>query len=648
MVDFPGIPPGLAGSVRIVAKGIERFRNREEVTNLFRDLRKHYQDDPALFAAFDALRLDFEFMIVLREHLEDPSEIDRGSMVAAVRHHVADRAGRTRDQWASAIADTIIRLVPKALSLAQQDQHPQHERTRGRLEDLVAPELFFTDWAPESLQDGLRDLSNQCPAAAGRLGRELGGEERPGPIVSGLISRPPAWAQEACAATWDLLSRFAETHGDFSAARSALERTEPDGRVALRATRRARLAMLAYLDGDGDEYHAHLAAAREANAAEPAIALAVALPLDDPADRLEALAGVSASEKLVEAAIAATRAEALLQLHKVGDARGEAARALGLAPRSLRTREIDALVEFFAALLAITIGEPVDRAQLRRAAVALESLADQLHELDRVSEEAMLLSRAAVARALGEDHDEAARLLARALANRADLSAEARLQIAEAAMAADRPVHAREALAGVAATDDRARVILAAVALQVDADENAVEELDYLLGSTAPAVRERAARERLMATAAVGAPWSNSAAEVVEEDDPALVAVVRSMLLERQGDPASALETLGGHLNRPRVRMHAAGLMARSGKLPEAIQLLEPIAGSGAPPSDRLRLAYFLDQDERYAEALTIAAELRSDRELPLVVRNEAYAMSFLVLGHRDDAGAQERLGACQ
>ena len=39
-----------------------------------------------------------------------------------------------------------------------------------------------------------------------------------------------------------------------------------------------------------------------------------------------------------------------------------------------------------------------------------------------------------------------------------------------------------------------------------------------------------------MASAAVGAPWSKDAAEAVEEDDPALVALIFSMVREREGE----------------------------------------------------------------------------------------------------------------
>lgn len=209
-------------------------------------------------------------------------------------------------------------------------------------------------------------------------------------------------------------ARIVSTSGFLLEAEQAyLRASKLDVDASGRARQFVRAARLASVQGDDARCLRHLDRAREIDFASSTLAIEEARRSVDGHDALQRVASVWPFDDEERALLHQTRAQAHLGLGNDDAARRELKLATDASATNLSVREFEGILVLHEAQKQAASGDDPNRKALTQAGQMFDQMAQDLATGNRPIETASILSRAAEAFMLADDHERAAEVLAR-------------------------------------------------------------------------------------------------------------------------------------------------------------------------------------------------------------------------------------------
>ncbi len=490
---------------------------------------------------------------------------------------------------------------------------------------------------PPGRGDHLATLRKSDRDASDRLERLLATEGASGvadAIMQGVFdSGPPELLIEA--------ARIVTDEGFFAQAESAYLRaadlSESDGK---KARQYVRAAQMASIQGVDDRYQRHLNAARELDAAHPALLIVEARASSDSQFMLDHVAAVEPENPSETALLHQTRAQAHLGLGNEAAAQAEFETALAADAHSEAVREFGAILPLFQAMRQMAAGQLVDDTRpLVKAAEVFEDLAGGSARQGRSNEAAQLLTRGAHCRLLADQHSEAIRVL-NEIPDPRRLSRDAAADAAELALLAERPDLARRFVPpGV--HDARSQLVVADALTQSDKASDrsrGTAALEQLITSTEAEIATSAAVALLVAaTKSRDISWSDDAAQVVAQAKPEAAIALRAEHEALHGNFDEAQKILLPKSDRPAALRRLRDYAAMAGQWGLARDRTQALLRDGNDPRDRLALGEALRKLGDIEEARLAFASVANDRDAPAPLRDSAFGSNVDLLSTNRD-----------
>lgn len=639
---------------KAVAGALLGWAKSDDVTRLFLELGRRFGEVPGLTATgLEPLRDDIQFLQLLALFWSTGS-FPREEMVTAIEPHLGETETQTPRELAEQVAEAIDLYSARvresdqelfAIEVLRQSLNAQLDVLRQEIRATSVVRHITVEWAPPLTRERLQRMLEDGAADVAPLQEAFRGHEDPRQIIKGLVAHPPIWLANGSCRTWEALGDIADGYAlreeAATAFAQAAERLGADRPMLL-----ARAAANARLAGEDERYHELLEKARALDEHHPQVILARLEPDSTPEERLAILDAASTQDDpRRQAALDVARAIA----HMDGGAWDEAERLLNSVrenvPDHLALRELAP---------ALTIGrnrEPagrglqVDTTSLRTAASGLLALRDDVIAAFRFSESGRLLAHAVTALAIAGDKEEASALLDQ-IREEEKVDRGVAIELVEAALAAGKPDIART-LAPADPQNEREQLAAAhAAAFSRDglATGGAVETLDRLLRSNEKGIRAEAAFARQVAAFDDAIDPSPEAEGILEQESPALAALLAAERLRRAGEHAEAETRLLPHHDDVRVLRELIRWAGQEEAWDRVLELSRALVSRQPIPLDRLVFADALYRVGDRQEAIAEVNALRRDPTVPRDIRSDAYAYSARIASDAFDFQSLERV----
>lgn len=501
-----------------------------------------------------------------------------------------------------------------------------HQEQIERISSVVEPPhvvIATFDWSPAELHEHLKELAKSDPPGYANLQEELAAGNAEPQHVLALMKQPPPWLQRGSGKLWLMIGRLAAAHGLFNEAEEAFiaaeSRALPDRVVAI-----ALRAEVAAAAGRMDSARALAEKAYRLDPTNAAASILYARFEPVSHEKLRLLDDAVPTTATARAALAATRALALLQERRISEAAATAEAALGQAPDSWYVQEIAALTALYLEQERDASGEGADWTILRQTATRFLGLRDRMLERGRSQEALGFLGRAAQAHAAAHNTGGAIALLREAVGDSAlpEVEDNARIELAAAAVALEEW--------GLAAlllpTSDAigATVLRATVAINTGDPASALETLDAIIADDSLDMTARAEAALTRAHAAVRGigDWSAAAERLIRETNDTTATVLKARFLERRGQREEAERLLAAD-GSPAAQDFLVAIAVDAEEYALALERMEAVVKQAPTPFRRVHLAGMLLGTDR-TRALVMLAELRTDRDVPVRFRADA------------------------
>jgi hypothetical protein len=624
----------------LLREALEKLRNANVARRFFYKLRDALEQDNhipqsvrgALAEQAFYLLADPNFQGALDDYLERFDTEGAASEIETFVRPLVEEL--VEPQETASVIDAVMRDIHRAANRAQETDRDatllQAERVleavRMQGEQMFPIALLDLEWAPDWPQKALASLGRESPGELAQLKERVGSGEDLA-TVKKRIREPDEWTQRASAHVWIALARFAEHHGEWLLGREAWERalTNPPDNDPIPIL--MHVAMNASIAGDEDAYVADLERARAIDKDHPRLRLEEVSHTDPPEVQLERLSGLSFPEPEIRAVLEARRAIAYLMLGDLPSAREHLDRGREHNRDAIQVRMVGAHIEVYEARDAVSEAQPIDAKRLEAVVAECADLRSNLLKQKRFEEAASVLMLAVDASTIRGDHQHAVELLRSATSEELALGAGDEI-LAEAAVRAREPLLALELLDNPKPDSlGRRRVRAYANVFNPSVDrERVVADLDDLVVGSDSDERFSAALGRVLASAMLGAEWSDEAEQILSEKEASAAVAIKAVALIRAERYDEAESTLGPNANEP----WAAELLFRvaddRGDLGEAGERARQFLERHVPSQD-LRLA-FADTFVRIKDVSRARAELRQlakDDRCPVDVRKKAF-----------------------
>jgi tetratricopeptide (TPR) repeat protein/predicted nucleic acid-binding protein len=664
----PSIPPGAPSLVALGAKQLAAFLRRNEVKNLLKAVAADVAQTPGVApdkvnevrGMISALGVDPEVMGGLKRLLdagdttatpliqkrleeilvpEDPALASLAlPAVTAHSFEVNVSLAKRDEKGVSRVEGQLTRSVVKE---QMDDLRREMQSGFGDLRASAAvparktiPDFGFSNGVTRILGD----LEKADPSSATHLATalEAGGTAR----ALELIDGEQQWMQAGGAELWVALGKLADRRGSFGKAESAYLKAAEMPDVSDRVRQLVRASGSARLGGDLARSDELLAQATAIDSKNPALAIAAARNTDDPAEILELLDGIDPVDDDQAVLLELTRAGAESAARQFEQARAHVEAARQLLPDSPMVREVSANVVLLEAQAGWPDEAPINRGELSRAAIELFALGRELSE-DRPGAGAVLLARASQAFSIAEDFQAGNDALDEALA--VEGRGENDAAIADAALLLKR-FDLVDSLDLGEGEEGRLTRAISHVLGERDV-RSAAEDLDCLMESDDQAIATRAAFIRLGASSPVhDVSWSEEAAEIVGNESPEVVAVLKAEFLAEDDHVAEAEQALSQFSSSAAPLRRLVGLAVRREDYEAAARLSDELISRYGEARDRLNHAGLLARQGDKATARDRFLMLARDTTLPADVRSQAYGRATSLVMEASDLVELQRL----
>ena len=525
------------------------------------------------------------------------------------------------------LADEVVTAIEELLSQAKRgDAVTRFEARKTRVAiERVSAKPLRTDWVPERAQDFFIELSEQRSDEALQLQEALNGKS-PADVVPGLIRRPPPWVETSSGLLYETLAALAEGSGNWTEAIAAWgEAANRSGSDRARALTRASAA--SYISGSEDGATL-LNEAEAVDPAHPHVILARARHEPDPERRLALLEAVVPRKPRHEAAQAAARAEAQIELRHFDDARESLELAAELGVDDLRQKDLQADLDVEENRSRWLHGEEVDVGALLASAETYLMLRDQHRELHAFRGSVSYSWKASDALIGAGELERARQVLDPSRLLDEELEApDTRCLYAEPLIKLGDAEKALTLLSDAEADDRRTRLLRATAQIQAADDDQlagALQVLDEEIGLEDFALV--AALSRLLAALYRGADWSDQAERVLRTGDSVLVDLVKARWLGKNERWAEAERLLDAAGAEPRISSALLELALDQEDETRIKARANEILAGEADHAIRLSAARALRYIGDWTEAARALNGLREAEQTPTPVRIAALA----------------------
>jgi len=640
---------------KAVASVLLGWAQSDEVSQLFLELDERFGDVPGLSATgLEPLRDDTQFLQLLALFWSTGS-FPRDEMVAAIEPHVGRTETQSPREFAEHVADAIDLYSARAresdkelfaIEALRQSLNSQLETLRREIRASPPVVRHITvDWAPPLTRDRLERMLEDGAADVAPLQEALRGHEDPRQTITGLVRHPPVWLASASRRTWEALGDVADGYALWAEAGAAFEHAA-DQPGADRPMLLARAAANARLAGEDERYQQLLETARALDEDHAQVVLARLQPDAGAEERLELLdaAPVQADPRR-QAALDVARAVAHMDKGEWDEAERLLRSVRQNSPDHLGLRELGPALIIGRNRDSAGQGSRVDVAALRSAAADVLALREDLLAAFRYSESGRLLARAVIALAIAGDTDDAGALLDQAREEE-KLDRVAATELVEAALAAEKPDVA-VAFAPADPQTEREELVAAHAAVfssDREATASAVETLDRLVNSEDESIRAEAAFARQIAALDDAIDPNADAQAILEEQSPALAALLTAERLHSADEHEEAERLLLPHHDDVRVLRGLVRWAGRQEEWDRVLELSRAITAKEPAPLDRLIFADALYRAGERQEAIAELRALRHDEAVPRDIRSDAYAYSARIASDEFDFPSLERI----
>lgn len=513
--------------------------------------------------------------------------------------------------------------------------------TRDVLEELLGrtggfSQFITNEWAPESLQPKLDEFRRDDPEGFARLNALAGNppeEER----LREAVDRPPRWLVEAGDQTWDILARTCEVSSEWRAASDAWINKAERLSGYPKAGALVQAAIAGAVSGNAARREELLQRASGIAPDHPRLALEHLDEQSSPAEKLNVLNELDSDDPEERALIAAHKTLAYLLSPDLDAAEASLAQVREYLPHSVLTKGLGVSLTVQHGRIAVTVGQPLDRAALEAAAVTAQEARAQLIQAKRWLESTRLLMLAADVAALLWDRAAASRTLREALDEE---KATTEQKIVLAASASGRALDFELALELLEGADDtpETKLIRFEALEEVGTPqerETALAGLDQLVrdgGRQAP----EAALARLAAT--VGprpTPWSEEAADYLKTHGHEKAAVTAEAYYRVKEEGFTAAEQVLEPYSEPWALAVKVRIALRRGAPQEAaIAAAEELLAVGPSHLWRVEAGRAFARGREFGRAREVLIGVAREPGAPQMVRADAYELLMEVVGN--------------
>lgn len=671
----------------LAGKQLENFRRRDEVKNLFRELRKDLKGEQGLPRGkrkrvrrkVERLRDDGLFLALLGAYINNP----RKETVEAIRQELSSHLRFDDPEIRNApvleiVVTAVERCAPKAqrdprdagftnrqatiaaveevgedlkvhmtreLS-ARQDAYADADRARSdRLGELdrgiaassprVSASQYGTDLDPERHLDALEGVHLEAGQRLREIWETTGIEG-----LLALLRTPEDWLTSS--ETWIAMGRLLGQGGEFEPAEqaflSAAERDDQDPvRQVVRASSWAQIR--------GDQARASelvaKAAAMPGGDIHPAVRIAQARELiDRPQEMLAALIEVVPANPAERAGLETLRAQGHLLLGETERAEEAIERALTADGSQLGARELQGLITLLVAQDLVFDGEEIDRVAVRDAAKQFEDLRESLRAQKRDDEGAHMGARALQAYVLLEDADQLEAVFEDVVGN--ELPAEVATEVARSTLSAQRPDFALRIL------DKQPqlpliRMLTAVARVHQGGDfdlEEAARELEKFLEAPGYEDADRCLAAYALLTASLAderIQWRPDALEMLASDQPVPAAVLEAEHLQAIGDREGAEAALLKQGAEPAILQRLAVLAAENEEWQVALDRSEALEAKDPSPANLFNRAQILRQAGELKASEQKFMQLARDSTAESSLRGRSFGRASEVAAERNN-----------
>jgi len=340
------------------------------------------------------------------------------------------------------------------------------------------------------------------------------------------------------------------------------------------------------------------------------------------------------------------RAGALIESAKVKEARDAIEQARRYETDGHGADELSAIADVAEAELILAQNREPDIKNLSRAAETFTSLRRVAQDQGDWTGAAIHLGRAVNAYALAGDSANAAVLLDEALADqRLSNSDDVRRLLAHGALLLRRFETVLSLLPEDGNIRDRLDRAAARVIGGVDDRQAAFEDLRQLFNAEGGVKKEAAFLMLCAATNDLSIPWDAEAEEVIRDDRPLAVAVLRAERFAKEGDLPAADAVLRPHSDDPSALRLLVHLNEQQDQAEIAIRLAQTLVDSTGSAQDHLLLAALLARAGQRGAAIDRLLGIARDPSASPDESSAAYARAANLLLEDAKLVEAERIG---